>query len=236
MGKSPTSTPNILGEHMSLHMTGDATEGQAGGVSAPKQERSRRTREKIIDAAIQLFEERGFERTTSNDIAAAAGVSIGSFYAYFADKRQLLLFIFERIVSERIDAVFSQFTIDDLLSDHVRDRIRNAVKRVFSNKCTTPMFNRVLREMGDKDPDIASVRNTLLTRSITHLKDLFLQAQAAGLTNPVNAEIASTIIIHAVDAIASECVLAERIAEDEWDAYIDELTDMACRYVFRTKC
>ncbi|HNC47134.1 MAG TPA: TetR/AcrR family transcriptional regulator, partial [Acidobacteriota bacterium] len=49
----------------------------------PKQERSRRTREKIIEAALKLFDERGFEKTTSNDIALAAGVSIGSFYVYF---------------------------------------------------------------------------------------------------------------------------------------------------------
>lgn len=47
--------------------------------SDPKQARSKQTKEKIVQAAIQLFQERGYEKTTSNEIAAAAGVSVGSF-------------------------------------------------------------------------------------------------------------------------------------------------------------
>ena len=49
-----------------------------GVPAAPKQARSKQTREKIIQAAIRLFQERGYEKTTSNEIASAAGVSVGS--------------------------------------------------------------------------------------------------------------------------------------------------------------
>ena len=66
----------------------------------PKQARRKQTKEKIVQAAIKLFQERGYEKTTSNDISAAAGVSVGSFYVYFTDKRQLLLTIFDRLGDE----------------------------------------------------------------------------------------------------------------------------------------
>lgn len=51
----------------------------------PAQGRSRQTVERILDAAAQVAAERGYAATT-NHIADAAGVSIGTIYQYFADK------------------------------------------------------------------------------------------------------------------------------------------------------
>lgn len=52
----------------------------------PKQERSRRRVEEILDAAANLFLTNGFERTTTNEVAERAGISIGSVYQYFENK------------------------------------------------------------------------------------------------------------------------------------------------------
>jgi AcrR family transcriptional regulator len=54
-----------------------------------------RTREKIIDAARQLFNARGYEGATVRDIAGAAGMSTGAVFASFADKAEL----FDEIVA-----------------------------------------------------------------------------------------------------------------------------------------
>ena len=48
-----------------------------------------RTREKILAAARALFTERGYERATIRDIAAAAGMSTGAVFASFNDKSDL---------------------------------------------------------------------------------------------------------------------------------------------------
>jgi AcrR family transcriptional regulator len=50
----------------------------------------RATRAAVLDAARQLFAERGFEQTTMRDIAAAANVAVGTLFTHFADKRVLL--------------------------------------------------------------------------------------------------------------------------------------------------
>jgi AcrR family transcriptional regulator len=47
-------------------------------------------REEIWDAAIDLFAEKGFEQTTVDDIAEAAGVSRRSFFRYFSSKSDLM--------------------------------------------------------------------------------------------------------------------------------------------------
>ncbi len=48
------------------------------------------TRSKILHAARQLFARRGFEGTTTKDLAAAAGVAEGTLFRYFANKKAIL--------------------------------------------------------------------------------------------------------------------------------------------------
>ena len=49
-----------------------------------------RTRLALIDAAADLFERRGYDRTTVADIAAAADIGTRTFFSYFASKEELL--------------------------------------------------------------------------------------------------------------------------------------------------
>ena len=55
----------------------------------PQQKRAIETREKLISAAVELFNEKGFYDTTTKDISKKAGVSIGIFYNYFKDKSKI---------------------------------------------------------------------------------------------------------------------------------------------------
>jgi AcrR family transcriptional regulator len=55
-----------------------------------------RTRTAIIDAALRLFRERGYDATTMRAIATEAGVSVGNAYYYFASKEQLIQGFYDR--------------------------------------------------------------------------------------------------------------------------------------------
>jgi AcrR family transcriptional regulator len=74
----------------------EKTTEKAESIRQPKQKRSISTKEKILDAAYQLFCEKGYFKTTTNEIARVAGVSIGSLYSYFADKDTIFLEILDR--------------------------------------------------------------------------------------------------------------------------------------------
>ncbi|NQX12230.1 TetR family transcriptional regulator [Microbacteriaceae bacterium VKM Ac-2855] len=62
-------------------------------------------KERLQGAAMQLYAERGFERTTAADIAAAAGLTERTFFRHFADKREVLFDGQDRLRQSMIDAV-----------------------------------------------------------------------------------------------------------------------------------
>ena len=76
----------------------------------PRQERSRRSRDAVLAAALALFARNGFEATTIDDIARHAGVAVGGFYLHFRSKRQVLQVLVDSLLSE-LDARLG--TLDD---------------------------------------------------------------------------------------------------------------------------
>ncbi|MDZ7781153.1 MAG: TetR/AcrR family transcriptional regulator [Gemmatimonadota bacterium] len=69
-------------------------------VNPPQQARSRRTLERIVKAALAILEEEGTEGLTVQAVVARAGSSVGSFYARFGGKDDLLDYLEERVWDE----------------------------------------------------------------------------------------------------------------------------------------
>ncbi|HWZ00601.1 MAG TPA: TetR family transcriptional regulator [Edaphobacter sp.] len=61
-----------------------------------KIKKSEETRTRILEAALAVFGERGFERSTMREIAGAAGVAVGAAYYYFDSKDAIVMAFYER--------------------------------------------------------------------------------------------------------------------------------------------
>lgn len=99
-----------------------AEPGGTAGVTGP-QPRAERTRAAIIDAALTLFREQGYEATTMRAIADRAGVSVGNAYYYFASKEHLIQGFYDRaalqhgeLSAERLDGIT---TLGDRIEAHL---------------------------------------------------------------------------------------------------------------------
>jgi len=72
-------------------------------VRAPMQARSRKTLERIVRAALEILEEEGVEALTVQSVVARAESSVGSFYARFGGKDDLLEYLRARVWEEARD-------------------------------------------------------------------------------------------------------------------------------------
>jgi len=70
----------------------------------PASARGEQTKHNIVDTALRLFREQGYERTTMRGIADAAGVSVGNAYYYFPSKQHLVQAYYEQSQEEHAAA------------------------------------------------------------------------------------------------------------------------------------
>jgi len=97
-------------------------------VTAPKQSRSQRTLERIVQASLEILEAEGPEGLTVQAIVKRSGSSVGSFYARFASKDELLEYLGERVWREAAqrwdEAVASRDWIGVSLAEMVDAAVR----------------------------------------------------------------------------------------------------------------
>jgi AcrR family transcriptional regulator len=77
----------------------------------PTQERAQVTVEAMLDAAVKLLKRGGSSSITTNRIAETAGVSIGSVYQYFPNKRAIFIALHERHISQ-VDRVIQRRMVE----------------------------------------------------------------------------------------------------------------------------
>jgi len=114
---------------------------------APRQARSRATIEIILEGAARILGERGWAATTTNAVAATAGVSIGSLYQYFPNKLALVEAVRRRHFDEVL-AVLRAAT--DAATPRAR-RVAAFVDGMIAVHRRFPAAHRVLLEEAPRD-------------------------------------------------------------------------------------
>ena len=116
----------------------------------PVQKRSREKRDRLKAAALALFGEKGYEKTSIEDIAGRAQLAVGGFYQHFRSKRQLLLVLMDEFL-ERLSSV-------DLAPGSFADPragLRDLLARAFARDFHYLGAYRAWQEAMLSDPDLA---------------------------------------------------------------------------------
>lgn len=96
-----------------------------------RERRRRQTEREVGDAALELFESRGVDHTTVDDIARAAGISPRTFFRYFPTKERAAL-VPHVDLDERVEALLQQLVASRPLLEQLEEVWRE-VMRDFDN-------------------------------------------------------------------------------------------------------
>lgn len=118
--------------------------------------RKRELRQSIIDAAFDCFAEQGYHATGIADIAARMGIGHGTFYRYFANKRDIVEHVVDDVVAKIVAALSEENApeVPDTLADYRAqvERIGDALGRILTDD---PRLPRMVLEAPGIDPQMS---------------------------------------------------------------------------------
>ena len=147
---------------------------------------------RIRNAARALFIEKGFDETTTREIALRAGVAIGTLFLYATDKRDLLLLLFDEELNKLSDRAVARARRNTPFIDQLL-----AIFRVFlAYFSETPRLSRyMMQQVTFMGSGVGNRIQAGLERTHQLLAKVIAQAQADGLVNQDMAPLAAAELI-----------------------------------------
>lgn len=191
----------------------------------PQQKRSIETKNRILVAAKDQFAAHGFHGTNTKQIAAAAGVAVGSFYSYFKDKKALFMEIFREHIEEKVVRVLNEHQINP---ENRKESVYQLIKAMLDAHDPYPEFHREVQAMRYSDSEIEAVYNDLDQQILGHVQR-FIE-QFSDQLRITDIKTAAWVVCAAVDQIICSITIFQQ--ESDVDPIIDSLADMINRYLF----
>ncbi|HET9111056.1 MAG TPA: TetR/AcrR family transcriptional regulator [Ktedonobacterales bacterium] len=191
----------------------------------PQQARSREKRAELLKSAETLFVERGYAATTADDIAIAAGVSVGTFYNYFRNKRQILM----ALTLLRLSDIFTHLRLAqmDLAHGDHHAAIHSAITAVLAGE-QQPGLRVVWQQMMSLEPELAPYQAVVRRYALERIAERLREANGCGDVWPdLDIEGTALAILSMLDNLS-----ARRDDELPEGRIIDAVTTLIERAIF----
>lgn len=203
----------------------NSEEGQLVGTFPflPKQKRAQHKKSSLLESGHKLFIGNGYEHTTAKEIAAHAGVSIGTFYRYFADKRQLLMSLLEdkldKMLPPELNWVYTE----------PEQFMAKKLEQHFEELNNFGLY-RIMPELVLKDPELSQILLEARKNWHTRILKSLLQAREKGfIWNDLDLDMVSWTILVILENIP------KREIESGKKTNYNDLARVICRLVFPPK-
>ncbi len=195
----------------------------------PQQDRSRQSRDRLLDEAGRLLAEQGYERTSVRAICRGAGLTTGAFYARFESKEAMARGLVATLELELGEALAAGRHGERGLDDNLRALYEATVELYQRHGALL----RSLLSMASAHPGVARALRELNDRTFGHaLAELAGRLRMTGDADRKALEFAVFVGLNTL----RELVLEQRVFErggpaEEPHALVEELVAMASAYL-----
>jgi AcrR family transcriptional regulator len=191
------------------------------------QERSRATVNALVEATARILVKEGFDKASTNRIAAVAGVSVGSLYQYFPSKEALVAAVIDRHQQEIMQVVRGELA--QAASQPIEQGVRTLVAVAVKAHRVDPKLHRVLAEQIPRVGKLEKVET--FSRENYALFKAYLQSRRDEI-RVADLELAAFVCVTSIEALTHTAVLHyETVSEDAMEALVDEATRLVVGYL-----
>lgn len=170
------------------------------------------TREKILASARELFNTKGFNATTINDLVQSTGMQKGSLYFHFSGKDDIARAVLSEATIEFMDFLSESLGGDNpgaSLEQFFRCALEKHLATGFVGGC---LFGNTALEMSDSDPDFAGVITKVFDQWSDKVAIVVAEAQKKGqIRTDINGEALANHIIATIEG----GIMMSRLKKDE---------------------
>jgi AcrR family transcriptional regulator len=191
------------------------------------QKRSLATVAALLDATARVLTRQGYDRASTNRIAATAGVSVGSLYQYFPNKEALVAALVARHNREMLQLLRDALT--EVASLGLAAAMRKLVSVSVDAHLVDSALHRVFTEQVPRMGQLAKIE--ALQQEAFPLVRAYMEERRSEISVP-DLNSATFICVTTVEALTHEFVLNRPDAVDsDRDRFIDEVTRLIMGYL-----
>ena len=168
----------------------------------PRQQRSKATVDTILEATTRVLVKHGFDGLSTNAVAAAAGVSIGSLYQYFPNKEALVAALIDRHMEEMNTSILAELTRVAKLP--LAQAARAVIELTIRAHAIDPELHRVLTEQVPRVGKLARLREVdeICHRMVAGL--LAARKDEIAIRDP---DLAAFILVSTIESVVHRAAL-----------------------------
>ena len=190
----------------------------------PLQARSREMVETILEASARVFVKHGYSKATTNRIAEAAGISVGSLYQYFPSKDAIAVELLRRYRESLVALVHEH--LSGVGADGFEGVVRALIRALLRAEGINPALHRVLIEQVLRTGARAEILG--FEEKVEGLLASALRS-ADGALGVRDADVAAFLLVRSVLGAVHAAVVDRPSVNGP--ALVDELTRMIVRYI-----
>jgi AcrR family transcriptional regulator len=191
------------------------------------QDRSRATVDALVEATARILVKEGYEKASTNRIAEAAGVSVGSLYQYFPSKEALVAAVIDRHNQDTMRLVRS--ALSEVAGQPVQRVIPKMLAVAIQAHRINPKLHRVLTEQIPRTGQLENVE--AFNREYFSLFRNYLDSCSDTL-RPKDLGLATYLCVTSMEAVAHNAVLRnEKLTDEQAEALVNDVSRMIVGYL-----
>ena len=196
---------------------------------SPSQERSKTLVDAVLQATTRILGSMGYDKITTNRVAEAAGVSIGSLYQYFPNKDSIFAALIERHLEEhrKIIAAILEKNADQPTAV-VIEKVTPSIVDLFVSK------REFMKTLFSQLPRLEKTRDLLYSRNeVIELLAEFLESRKESLSIS-DIRLSLFILVNSVMGVVQTMIISDQIQVQQ-EVLVAEIVQLAKKYLLAPK-